>query len=224
MSEWWSYSLSDFLMFSARTYFRQFELLNQALWPLHLVALGAGMLLVACMLRPRRWARPPTFGLLALAWAWVAWAYHAGRYADINTGAPYFAAGFGLQALLLAWMALRRPASIRAGATDTIGRRAPLALVGLALLVYPLLALLNGRSLWQAEVFAIAPDPTVAATFAALLFWRAPWPAWVVPLLWSAISGATLKELHAPLAWLLPLVALLASALALRSRRQAVRS
>ena len=56
MSEWWSYSLSDFLMFSARTYFRQFELLNQALWPLQLAGLGAGLLLAACMLRPRRHA------------------------------------------------------------------------------------------------------------------------------------------------------------------------
>ena len=226
MSEWWSYSLSDFLMFSARTYFRQFELLNQALWPLQLAALGAGGLLAACMLRPLRHAGQTAFGVLALAWAWVAWAYHAGRYADINTGAPYFAAAFVLQALLLAWMALRRPASITAAAADTIDRRAPLALVGLALLAYPLLAPLNGRGLWQAEVFGIAPDPTVAATFAALLFWRAPWPVWIVPLLWSAVSGATLKELHAPQAWLLPmvaLVALLASGLALWSAQRAAR-
>ena len=33
MSEWWSYSPSDFLLFSARTYYRLFEIHNAALWP-----------------------------------------------------------------------------------------------------------------------------------------------------------------------------------------------
>ena len=28
MSEWWTYRLSDFLLFAPRTYWRQFELLN----------------------------------------------------------------------------------------------------------------------------------------------------------------------------------------------------
>ncbi len=216
MNEWWSYSLSDFLMFSARTYFRQFELLNRALWPLHLLALGAGMLLIGCMLRPRKRASFAAFGVLAMCWAWVAWAYHAGRYADINTGAPYFAIGFGVQAALLAWRAVRRPAPAQGGS----GRRAPVAIMVLALFGYPLLAPVNGRSLWQAEVFAIAPDPTVAASFAALLLWRAPWPLWIIPLLWTAASGATLKELHAPQPWLLAAVAVLAAALALAGARK----
>jgi hypothetical protein len=216
MSQWWTYSLSDFLMFSARTYFRQFELLNRAVWPLHLVALIAGMLLIHGMLRPRKRASVIAFGVLAISWAWVAWAYHAGRYADINTGAPYFAAAFGVQALLLAWMMLRKQPAAQGG----IARRAPVAIMVLALFAYPLLAPLNGRSLWQAEVFAIAPDPTVAATFAALLCWRAPWALWIVPLLWSAASGATLKELHAPQAWLLPAVAILAAALATVAARK----
>ena len=33
MPEWWTYSLSDFLMFSPRTYYRLFELHNAAIWP-----------------------------------------------------------------------------------------------------------------------------------------------------------------------------------------------
>ena len=33
MSEWWTYSLSDFLLFSPRTYYRLFELYNLAIWP-----------------------------------------------------------------------------------------------------------------------------------------------------------------------------------------------
>ena len=41
MSEWWTYSLSSFLLFSARTYYRLFELYNAEVWPLQIVTLGA---------------------------------------------------------------------------------------------------------------------------------------------------------------------------------------
>ena len=33
MSEWWTYTLSDFLLFSPRTYYRLLELYNLATWP-----------------------------------------------------------------------------------------------------------------------------------------------------------------------------------------------
>ena len=208
MSEWWTevqtYRLSDFLMFSARSYYRQFELMNRELWPLHLLVLVAGVLLLACMLRPRATASRAAFGVLALAWAWVGWAYHFQRYADINTGASWFAAGFGVQAVLLAWMALRTAAQPATGVQGWIAR-----FLVIAALAYPLLAALAGRSLMQAEVFGLAPDPTVVATFGALLFWRAPWALWVVPLAWCAVSSATLFELRAAQAWVFPLLVLL---------------
>ena len=47
MSEWWSYSLSDFLMFSPRTYYRLFELYNLALWPWHIAGLALGLVVLA---------------------------------------------------------------------------------------------------------------------------------------------------------------------------------
>ncbi len=201
MSEWWTYSLSDFLMFSARTYYRQFALMNREWWPLHLLALAAGIALLVCMRRSG--GARIGFALLAVAWVWTGWAYHLQRYADINTGAPYFAAGFFVQAALLAWMALRPQAPV-----DHRGR---LALVlPVVALAYPVLAPLNGRALEQAEMFGFAPDPTAVATLAALLAWRAPWPLWVIPLLWCGASSATLHELHAPQAWLPAALALLA--------------
>jgi len=204
MSEWWTYSLSDFLMFSARSYYRQFALMNRELWPLQLLTLAAGVLVLACMLRPRAAASRAAFAVLALEWAWVAWAYHLERYAEINTGAPWFAMGFGVQAVLLAWMALRAAVQTSAAVQSSLAW-VPV----IAALVYPLLAPLAGRSLLQAEVFGLAPDPTVVATFGALLFWRAPWALWLIPLAWCAISSATLFELRAAQAWALPLLVLL---------------
>ena len=39
-TEWWTYRLSDLLMFSARSYHRLFELYNQDIWPAQVVALS----------------------------------------------------------------------------------------------------------------------------------------------------------------------------------------
>lgn len=198
MSEWWTYSLSDFLMFSARTYYRQFELMNHEWWPLPLLALGAGAVVVGGMVHRRLASARLAFALLCAAWLWVGWAYQLQRYADINTGAPYFAAGFFVQAGLLAWMAWKAPAP-PALLTPAVGMGYPIALLTLA--GYPLLAPFYGRSWWQAEVFGFAPDPTAMLTLGALLFWRAPWPLWVIPLLWCALSTATMLELHAMRPW-----------------------
>ncbi len=79
-------------------------------------------------------------------------------------------------------------------------RRLGLALAAGALIGHPLLAALFERPWRQAEVFALAPDPTAIATFAVLLLTVARTRAsrwllrglWAVPLAWCAVSAATL--------------------------------
>jgi hypothetical protein len=92
-----------------------------------------------------------------------------------------------------------------------------------ALLVYPLLAPLGGRAWAGAELFGLAPDPTVALTLAALVLWRSRWPLWILPLLWCALSTATLLELRSGQACLLPLLAALALGARLLAARRARR-
>ena len=209
MSEWWTNTLSDLLMFSTATYFRLFELQNLALWPLQLLALAAGIALFACLWHGGAKAGRAVAVLLALAWLHVAWRYFSQRYATIHTAAPYFAIGFAVQAVLLFWLACRRQGARLIGPVGSLGKLAlGLALAGL--IVYPLLAPLGGRPWMQYELFALAPDPTVAFTLAALLLWRAHWTLWIVPLLWCFISSATLAELHSGQAWVLLALALLA--------------
>ena len=224
MSEWWTYSLSDLLMFSKATYFRLFALHNAALWPAQLPALGAGVALVLCLLRGGARAGRLAAVLLALAWLAVAWGYFAKRYATIHTAAPYFALAFALQAVLLLWLASRRTAPRLMEPAGTLARLA-LAIPLLALLAFPALAPLAGRPWTQAELFGIAPDPTAAFTLGALLLWRAPWALWILPLLWCAVTGATLMALGSRQAWVLPLAALLALAVrataGVRARRAA---
>ena len=205
MSEWWTYSLSDFLMFSSRSYYRLIESYNAAIWPAHLLALVAGVIVIGAIARPRRHMQRVATLVLAAAWGWVAWAYHLERYAEINTAAPYFAAAFAVQALLLCWLAYR-PAN-----AAPAPQRVALGLTGLTIFAYPLLALARDGGGWtQAEVFGIAPDPTVIATLGVLLAWRAPAIFWLIPVLWCLVSGATLMELKINYAWLLPVLALTA--------------
>ena len=49
MTEWWTYRLSDFALFSPRVYYRLFELHNQALWPLQIVTLALGLLVLVLL-------------------------------------------------------------------------------------------------------------------------------------------------------------------------------
>jgi len=208
MNEWWTYSLSDFLMFSSRSYYRLIESYNAAIWPAHLLALVAGLVVIVAIVRPRQHLQRSAALVLVAAWGWVAWAYQLERYAEINTAAPYFAAAFAVQALLLSWLAYRP-----SNAANAAPAPQPLALglSGLAILAYPLLALARDGGQWrQAEVFGIVPDPTVVATLGVLLAWRAPAIFWLIPVSWCLVSGATLMELKIGHAWLLPALALTA--------------
>lgn len=218
-TEWWTYGLSDLLMFSARTYHRLFELYNQDIWPAQVVALLAGLAVIAGAVGGGAAMSRLAALLLGLAWLWVAWAFHLERYAAIHTGAPWFAAGFALQGLMLLWLAAKpvvRLIRFNASPLSWLG----LAIACLAVAVYPLLPIHEGRYQSQGEVFGVAPDPTVLATLGILLLMRARWPMWLVPLAWCAVSGATLAELRLPLAWLPPVAGAAAAAASLISRRQ----
>ena len=216
MSEWWTYSLSDFLMFSSRSYYRLFALYNEALWPAHLLAIAVGVVVIGCIAVAQHKTYRIAALVMAISWAWVAWAYHLERYADINTAGPYFAAAFALQAVLLCFAALRPPVTAPSRAAQLLGSW----FAALAVLVYPLLALANDREWLQAEVFGMAPDPTVVATLAVLLAWRVHWHLWLIPVAWCLASGATLMELGVGHAWLLPTLALSTGALGLWPARR----
>ena len=216
MSAWWTYTLSDLLMFSARTYWRLLELVNRELWPLHLLTGAAGVLVMGCILRPAARTQRLACLVLGASWAWVGWAFHLQRLADIHTGAPYFAAGFALQALLLWAMGLRARTFEAAPARWRIG----IAIAGAGVLVYPLLALLDGGGWRRAEVFGIAPDPTAIATLGLLLALRAHPIAWLIPLAWCVVSSATLMELRAWQAWMPIAIALLTTGAGLLLRRR----
>lgn len=207
MSEWWTYSLTDFLLFSPRTYYRLFELYNAAIWPAHVAAVALGL---AILLSARRNDGRPVAAILGGLWIWTALAFHLDRYATINWAAIYVAGVFAFQAGLLLWTGVARnklDITPPRRAADYVGP----ALFLFALCVQPTIGPLLGRSWTQVEMFGLAPDPTAVATLGILLMGRHPhWHLLVVPLLWCAFTGLTLSAMEAPDALVSPIAAALA--------------
>jgi uncharacterized protein DUF6064 len=204
MSEWWKYQLSDLLLFSPRTYYRMIERYNEAMWPGQIATLVLGAIILGLVY----WPTPPKRGIIsgsvAALWVFVAGAFLWKRYATINWAATYFAWLFAIEAVLLVRLSFRPPPREVAGILGV-------GLFVFSLACYPLLAPLQGRGFGQAEIFGVAPDPTVLATLGLLLVAERPvrWWTLAVPLLWCLISGATLWAMASPEAWILALAAVL---------------
>lgn len=229
MSEWWTYELSDFLLFSPRVYYRMLELHNRALWPAQLLTSALGVAILSILLlRPARARGIPARlipallipALLGALWIWIAWAFFWERYATINWASAYVAPAFALQGLFLIWSGTSRGGLVfaRAGAVRDL---AGIGLFALALAAYPLIAPLSGRPWAAAEMFGIAPDPTAIATLAvlALAQGRMRWPLMIIPCLWCAATGATLWAMESGEFFVAPLGALAAVGIAVLRRR-----
>lgn len=184
--------------------------------------------------------------LLALASATAAELHLRQSLAQLTGVALAWAAAFAVQALAAAGLAIRTvrtwraPARTGAASADTArppaalpsaaaapvgpppaGHRAAQTLAallaGLALL-WPLTAPLMGRPLWQAQVFGLAPDPTVLGWLAWLALAPLRGRAWLalaaVPLGWSVFGGLMGAAMGSPTAAVLPAAG--AAVLALR--------
>jgi len=212
MTEWWTYRLNSFLLFSARTYQRLIDHYNTDVWPLLLATLLCGIGLLLWLGRPHSPRRDRVVFIgLALAWWWVAYGFLQRRFAPINWSAGYAAWLFALQGAALLWVGLLRRGKLtrrQLSPTDPIA----ITLIVLGVIVYPLIAPMLGHPWAQAEVFGLMPDPTVVTTLGFLLLAEPPRRLLlVVPVLWCIYSGAMLWALQAGQAWVPPGVALLAT-------------
>jgi len=197
MSEWWTYRLSSFLMFSPRTYWRLIELHNLDVWPAHLAALALGLGLLWLAAKRRAGAARVQAALLAAIWLWVGWAFHWQHYASINWAARYFALAFALQAVLLLGLGTWPRGADTPPAGVGVQKLGWLLTVA-GVLLYPLAGLLAGHPWTQVEVFGITPEPTALATLGLLWASAAPpsrtvrWVLAVIPTLSLMLGAATL--------------------------------
>ena len=216
MSEWWTYKLSDFQLFSEQTYYRLFELYNTGIWPMQILALLAGVFISVLLYWKPPWHGRAIAAILSACWLWVAWAYHWQHYATINWAARYFAAGFAIQAALFIWIGVICNCMVTSE-FKLFSHRVGLVVFLFALVVYPCLAPLTGRLWQQTEVFGIAPDPTSVASLGILLLaaGRVYWEILIIPLIWCAIGGAILWQMSSPEALVLLLAGFLVATLAI---------
>ena len=202
MQDWLSYRLSDFILFSPRTYYRMFELYHQAVWPAQLIVLAAVVAIIVLLTRNDRWRDVAVAALLAACWFWVAVAFQLRRYATINWAARYFAVLFFAQGALLVWYGLVRRRLVFD--RSRLGRPwlAP-ALFLLAVALPPLAGAMSDRTWAQVELVGLTPDATTVATLGLLIASspRAPRLLAIAPLAWCVIGGATLWALESPEAW-----------------------
>jgi hypothetical protein len=213
VSEWWTYTPSDLLLFSPRVYYGLIELHNAAVWPLHIGAALLALLLVRFIVKPGGGSdRLIAFGLGAI-WVWVAWSFLWHRYAQINWAAAYVAPVYALEGLLLIWVGSAR-GGLSFAFKPTAVSAAGLALLLVAFLGYPLIAPAMGRKWLAAEMFAVVPDPTAATTLGVLALSSAKHRAllMVIPCLWCLITGATLWTMGSAEFLAAPLIALAAIA------------
>lgn len=210
MNGWSSYTLQDFIPFTADIYLRLIERMSETFWPLHALTLGLGF--VALWLAFNNRARL-AFLVIAPVWAFVAFAFFIQRYAELNWAGGYIGYLFLAQAFLLLLIAMTGrglDSTPRQRTASAIG--IAIALVGLIGL--PFMAPLTGGSWFQAEVFGIHADPTAITTLGLALIILRGWALWImtiIPALWLLISGLTLWVLGTPAA--IVLFALLAIAL-----------
>jgi hypothetical protein len=204
MSEWWTYRPSDLLMFSPRIYWRLFEAMNAAWWPLQpaLAALALGALALLWRAGGAQAARAGrvALALLAACWLLAGWTFLADRLAPVFWVATGYATAFAAQALGLLALALAGGRLSLLALAHSHRAQAGAALVLWAVVGHPLLAPLAGRPVLQAEAFGLAPDPTAIATLGALLLLApraAVWPRllWIIPVAWCALSAATLATM-----------------------------
>ncbi|MBL8326652.1 MAG: hypothetical protein JNJ89_17000 [Rubrivivax sp.] len=237
-ADWLSYRPGDFLMFAPRTYWRLFELHNEAWWPLQVSALlcaaaGSAALLRGCGRLPPGLSRTAVL-VLAAAVGFVAWTFVCTLYAPVNWAAEGLAAALAAVALALMVLAASTtmaPAGAAGSAPTTLVRRGAAVLLLAAALAWPAASWWAGGGWLAAEVVGLAPDPTLAAVLAALLvarpaggarlLARASWlAAWWLALACLAFSAATLATMGSPQG-LLPAAAIAAAAGLWRSARRA---
>ncbi len=186
MSEWWTYRLSDFLMFSPAVYARMVERYQRELAPLPwlLLALGLGLVGLAALRKP--WAARAVLLVLAALWAWVGWAFLWQRYAQINWAAAYVAVAWWLQAVLLAGVAMAPAVKRPAQPAHYLGW----ALAAAGLLLYPV----------HGQAFGLMPGPTALATLGLLWMLRPRGAAWLcgLPVLALVAEALTLWMFYTP--------------------------
>lgn len=176
--------------FSREVYLSILGQYNSFVWPAQFAAYGLGLLLVFAILRPGRGSGRTVATTLAVFWIWTGLAFHWFLYAPINFAAPAFAALFVAEGCLIAFSGtLRNRLEFRF--QRSLRGWCGLALIGLALLLYPTLGLITDMTWPSSPAFGLSPAPLSLLTLGAFLLAprRAALLHGFVPLAWLGAAA-----------------------------------
>jgi hypothetical protein len=198
MNDWQTYRLEDFIPFTPDIYWRLLERINEASWPVHIVAVALGLTALLLALRGNQ---RMALTLLAPAWLASGIIFHFTYYAELNWAAPWFGWGFVAQAALLLALALFAGSGRTQRPSERLSTWIGATVALVSMLGYPLIAATIGPGLSHAETYGLHPDPTAIATLGVLLILlRGPtfWLASLIPIVWCVIGSLTLIAIDAP--------------------------
>jgi hypothetical protein len=205
--------------FTAAEFFDVFRRYNEAVWPLQLLLVAAGLVVVVLALRSHPDTGRIAMLVMALLWLWMGVVYHLAFFRRINPAASLFGVVSVVQAALLVWLGARAKHVTLLVRHDRVGAAGAL-LILYALVLYPVVGFLAGHRYPAAPTFGV-PCPTTIFTFALLLWVEPPPPKAVViiPALWAAIATVAAAQLGVPQDFGLTIAAMIAVPIILFSRR-----
>ena len=218
LDTWLSYRPEDFLMFSEPVYWQMIQTHNALFWPAHILTMLAGLGVLVVLGNPARFARfrPGLLiaGPLAASWMLAGFGFLGLSYASINWAAEWLIPLFVFQGVLILLGRTDFGVGVPSGIAAVLG----FGLLAYALAGYPLLAPLAGRPVAAAEVFGVAPDPTVIGTLGVLLIARSSLKRRTAPLslalaisiVWCGVSWITLDTMDTWESWSPAVAALVA--------------
>jgi len=193
------------LPFTREQFIAVFVDYNTGVWPAQVVAYALTLLIVAAPFDRRvGWRTKAAAAALAALWIWTGVVYHVGYLSAISPPAFVFGALFGAQGVLLLVVGAvgGRPADGEPSAPE---RRVGWALIGYAMIVYPLLGRLTGHGWTELPSFGITPCPLTIFSLGVLLLAPRPVPRLllVVPFVWALIGGSAAVLLGIVQDWVL---------------------
>ena len=191
--------LSDMeIPFTVDQFYSVFRDYNLTVWPMQWLLVAMALAAVAAALRARPWSGVAVSAILGLLWAWIALAYHLVFFTRINPLAYAFAAFSLAGSAIFLWQGvIRRRLTFKW--TPGLQGMAGAALMGFALIVYPIWSIYAGHRYPSTATFGL-PCPTTIFTIGllALLVPPAPRSTLIVPLLWCFVGAQAAFLLSVP--------------------------
>lgn len=177
------------LPFTQAQFFEVFARYNEGVMPLQIALVLLGLSAFGALMVRRADSDRVIAAILCALWLWTGIVYHLMYFREVNPAAWIFGAASIAAAALFAWAGLVRRALVFDG--ESRARRITgHALIAYALVGYPLLSAIVGRTYPEMPTFGV-PCPTTIFTIGMLAFLARPVPRYVffVPVAWAMIGS-----------------------------------